>query len=151
VPVCFALGAVGPVPFVVEETEGVLTSTATSVEEKKDCIAKLMEKATPISDVRASKEYRQAMLTVLGQRALTTAILAFEDLRIGNCVEKQNLHSISLIVNQKRYAIDVQAHHTLSGCPARPVGHYRSQRVLCGRRMWSLHHPLSMVRRLTLA
>jgi aerobic carbon-monoxide dehydrogenase small subunit len=28
-------------------------------------------------------------------------------------VDNQNLHSISLIVNQKRYAIDVQPHHTL--------------------------------------
>jgi CO/xanthine dehydrogenase FAD-binding subunit len=70
----FALGAVGPVPFIVEEAEGMLTSTTTSPEEKKACIAKLMEKASPISDVRASKEYRQAMLTVLGQRALTAAL-----------------------------------------------------------------------------
>jgi CO/xanthine dehydrogenase FAD-binding subunit len=70
----FALGAVGPVPFIVEESEGILTSITTSAEEQKACIANLMEKASPISDVRASKEYRQAMLTVLGQRALATAL-----------------------------------------------------------------------------
>ncbi len=70
----FALGAVGPVPFLVEEHEGILSSLSNSPETKRVEIAKLMEKATPISDVRASKEYRQAMLTVLGQRALDTAL-----------------------------------------------------------------------------
>ncbi len=70
----FALGAVGPVPFIVEENEGLLLSTDISSEVKKSIISKLMEKATPISDVRASKEYRQAMLTVLGWRAFNTAI-----------------------------------------------------------------------------
>jgi CO/xanthine dehydrogenase FAD-binding subunit len=70
----FALGAVGPVPFVVEEPDRVLASTSISAEQKKARIAQLMERATPISDVRASKEYRQAMLTVLGQRALSTAL-----------------------------------------------------------------------------
>ncbi len=70
----FALGAVGPVPFIVEEKEGILTSGTVSLEDKKACISELMEKATPLSDVRASKEYRQAMLTVLGLRALSTAL-----------------------------------------------------------------------------
>jgi len=70
----FALGAVGPVPFIVEERDGILTSNEVSSEDKKSCINALMEKATPITDVRASKEYRQAMLTVLGQRALTLAM-----------------------------------------------------------------------------
>lgn len=70
----FALGAVGPVPFIVEEGDGYLSSTEMSVEDKKSRIKALMEQATPITDVRASKEYRQSMLTVLGQRALTTAL-----------------------------------------------------------------------------
>jgi carbon-monoxide dehydrogenase medium subunit len=70
----FALGAVGPVPFVVEEWEGYLSSTEVSAEDKKSRIKAMMEQATPIKDVRASKEYRQAMLTVLGQRALTLAL-----------------------------------------------------------------------------
>lgn len=70
----FALGAVGPVPFIVEEGDGYLSSTKISIDAKKDRINALMENATPITDVRASKEYRQAMLTVLGQRALTMAL-----------------------------------------------------------------------------
>ena len=70
----FALGAVGPVPFIVEERDGILTSTEVNAEDKKSRIKALMEQATPITDVRASKEYRQAMLTVLGQRALIMAL-----------------------------------------------------------------------------
>jgi carbon-monoxide dehydrogenase medium subunit len=70
----FALGAVGPVPFIVEEEKGQLTSPGVADEEKKSLIKKLMEKASPISDVRASKAYRQAMLTVLGFRALNVAL-----------------------------------------------------------------------------
>jgi len=70
----FALGAVGPVPFIVEEGNGYLSSMEVSAEDKKNRIKALMEQATPITDVRASKEYRQAMLTILGQRALTTAL-----------------------------------------------------------------------------
>ncbi len=70
----FALGAVGPVPFIFEETSGVLASTTVSTDQKKALITQLMKKATPITDVRASKEYRQAMLTILGQRSLNTAM-----------------------------------------------------------------------------
>jgi len=69
----FALGAVGPVPFIVEDAEKILSSQEVSIEDKKAYLSKMMEKATPITDVRASKEYRQAMLTVLGMRALNTA------------------------------------------------------------------------------
>ena len=74
----FALGAVGPVPFIVEETTGKLIASDIDAEEKKSLISQLMEKATPITDVRASKEYRQAMLTVLAQRALNTALEQLE-------------------------------------------------------------------------
>jgi carbon-monoxide dehydrogenase medium subunit len=70
----FVLGAVGPVPVVVEEKDGLLTSPAQSDAAKKACIADLMRKATPITDVRASKEYRQAMLEVLGFRVLMAAL-----------------------------------------------------------------------------
>ena len=74
----FVLGAVGPVPVVVEENEGLLTSPDASDADKKACIESLMQKATPITDVRASKEYRQAMLAVLGYRVLVTALKRLE-------------------------------------------------------------------------
>lgn len=70
----FVLGAVGPVPVIVEEKDGLLASPAESDAAKKACIESLMQKATPITDVRASKEYRQAMLAVLGYRVLVTAL-----------------------------------------------------------------------------
>lgn len=69
----FVLGAVGPVPVIVEEKKGLLTSPTESDATKKSCIEDLMQKATPITDVRASKEYRQAMLAVLGYRVLLIA------------------------------------------------------------------------------
>ena len=74
----FALGAVGPVPFIVEDTTGKLASPTLQPDQKKTLISQLMEKATPITDVRASKEYRQAMLTVLAQRALNSALEQLE-------------------------------------------------------------------------
>ena len=70
----FVLGAVGPVPVIVEEKDGLLTSPTESDATKKACIESLMQKAAPITDVRASKEYRQAMLAVLGYRVLVTAL-----------------------------------------------------------------------------
>ena len=70
----FVLGAVGPVPVIVEEKDGLLSSPDESEEAKKACIESLMQKATPITDVRASKEYRQAMLAVLGYRVLITVL-----------------------------------------------------------------------------
>jgi carbon-monoxide dehydrogenase medium subunit len=52
----FACGAVGPRPFLA----GSLTGA--------------MEQAAPISDVRGSREYREAMLPVLGRRCLESAM-----------------------------------------------------------------------------
>lgn len=70
----FAIGAAGPVPFLVEDSSGDLVNPSVKEEYKRQLILTLMKKASPISDVRASKEYRQAMLTVLGRRALYTAL-----------------------------------------------------------------------------
>ncbi len=75
----FALGAAGPVPFIVEDTSGLLVSKSSSIEDKKALLAHLMESAKPIGDIRASKEYRMAMLVVLGQRALEAAISRLEN------------------------------------------------------------------------
>ena len=40
---------------------------------KNEKLVELMQIASPISDIRASKEYRQAMLAVLAKRALQRA------------------------------------------------------------------------------
>jgi carbon-monoxide dehydrogenase medium subunit len=56
----FGFGAVGPRPFAVEMRDG-------------DALEPLFARASPISDLRASEEYRRAMLPVLARRAMNTA------------------------------------------------------------------------------
>lgn len=56
-----AFGAVGPRPFVVTSRQDA----------RLDDVLKL---ATPISDLRASKEYRMAMLPILARRAFNRAV-----------------------------------------------------------------------------
>lgn len=56
----FAFGAVGPRPFVVETHENAR-------------LEDIVKRASPISDLRASDEYRTAMLPILARRALNEA------------------------------------------------------------------------------
>jgi CO/xanthine dehydrogenase FAD-binding subunit len=44
-------------------------------ETKRHFLEKLMSKASPISDIRAGQDYRQAMLVVLAERALEKALV----------------------------------------------------------------------------
>ena len=67
----FAFGAVGPRPFLAVDQSGRLAG-ATGTEED-ELLRGLTELATPISNVRASREYRQEMLFVRARRALETA------------------------------------------------------------------------------
>lgn len=69
----FAYGAVGPRPFLVADESGVLADPGASDEEKDQVLGRLVAQTSPISDVRASREYRQAMLPVLSRRALRLA------------------------------------------------------------------------------
>lgn len=57
----FAFGAVGPRPFVVASRHDA-------------ALEEVLKHAAPISDLRASDEYRTAMLPVLARRALNTAV-----------------------------------------------------------------------------
>jgi CO/xanthine dehydrogenase FAD-binding subunit len=66
----FAYGAVGPRPFLVRDSSGLLAGPR----EKEAALQRLIAQASPISDLRASREYRLAMLMVLSRRALDTAI-----------------------------------------------------------------------------
>lgn len=70
----FAFGAVGPRPFLVADESGCLADPAASKPDKEQVLKQLVAQASPISDVRASREYRQAMLLVLSRRALQTAL-----------------------------------------------------------------------------
>ncbi|MBI4456669.1 MAG: xanthine dehydrogenase family protein subunit M [Acidobacteria bacterium] len=68
-----ALGAVAPTPIRVREAESYLQGRALS-EEVLDKVAELAQAATqPITDVRASAEYRRAMAGVLVRRVLQSA------------------------------------------------------------------------------
>lgn len=69
----FALGAVGPRPFLVEDQSGVWVDPQSNTPAVDDALRRVIAQASPISDVRASREYRLAMLVVLSRRALLAA------------------------------------------------------------------------------
>jgi carbon-monoxide dehydrogenase medium subunit len=70
----FAYGAVGPRPFLVTEEAGALSDPSAGEESKDRALRGLLERASPISDVRGSREYREAMLLVMSRRALRSSI-----------------------------------------------------------------------------
>jgi CO/xanthine dehydrogenase FAD-binding subunit len=70
----FAYGAVGPRPFIVADETGALADPARAASgEGEEILRRLAGRATPISNVRASREYREDMLLVLSRRALRSA------------------------------------------------------------------------------
>jgi carbon-monoxide dehydrogenase medium subunit len=69
----FAFGAVGPRPFLVTDETGALSDVSAPVADQDRALRMLTSQAAPISNVRASQEYRQAMLEVLSWRALDVA------------------------------------------------------------------------------
>ena len=68
------LGAVGPRPLLATDDTGVLADPGADRDEQAGALARLVLTASPISDVRASREYRLSMLGVLSQRVLRTAL-----------------------------------------------------------------------------
>lgn len=68
--VTLGMGAVGPVPLVAGPSGPV---DLTSPSARMAAIEELLQASSPITDVRSSREYRQAMLRVLAQRALLRA------------------------------------------------------------------------------
>lgn len=68
----FALGAVAPRPFVARD-EGTLADPRTGAGERRALIAALLADIAPITDVRASADYRRAMAGVMAERALARA------------------------------------------------------------------------------
>lgn len=70
-----AFGSVGPRPLLVVDTTGVLADRAASDEAKAALLERVFAAASPSPrSLRASPEYRRAMLRVLGARALRTSI-----------------------------------------------------------------------------
>jgi carbon-monoxide dehydrogenase medium subunit len=69
-----AYGAVAPRPFVVADDSGLLADPDASEVAKDEMLGRLLTKASPISDVRGSREYREAMLLVMSRRALRASI-----------------------------------------------------------------------------
>ena len=73
-PVTLAYGSVGPRPWVVTDESGTLADPGSSTEARLAVLDGMFEAATPSStSMRASPEYRLAMLRVLGLRAIETA------------------------------------------------------------------------------
>ncbi|WP_108816976.1 FAD binding domain-containing protein [Loktanella sp. Alg231-35] len=70
----FAFGAASPRPLVVTDTSGMLCDPNTTEDQIDAVIDGMVAQAKPISDVRASADYRVAMLKVLATRALATAL-----------------------------------------------------------------------------
>ncbi len=69
----FAFGAVGPRPIITVDDSGRLADPAIGDPERERLLMKLIAVTSPISDVRASREYRAAMLLVMSRRALEKA------------------------------------------------------------------------------
>jgi CO/xanthine dehydrogenase FAD-binding subunit len=66
----FGFGAVGPRPFLAGER----LEEAGTQEARDAAIGRMCSAASPISDLRASDEYRRAMIPVLARRALGVAL-----------------------------------------------------------------------------
>jgi len=69
----FGLGAVAPTPLLAIDESGVLSQAAPNPAAQEAALQTLAARATPISDVRASREYRQAMLLTLMHRTWQAA------------------------------------------------------------------------------
>jgi carbon-monoxide dehydrogenase medium subunit len=70
----FAYGAVGPRAFLVADESGVLADLSAPEATRERVLSDLLAHASPISDVRASREYREAMLQVMSLRLLRNCL-----------------------------------------------------------------------------
>jgi CO/xanthine dehydrogenase FAD-binding subunit len=69
----FVFGAAGPTPVSASDESGGLFAAQEGSNEQDEMLRFLISKASPISDIRAGKEYREAMLLMLGKRVLARA------------------------------------------------------------------------------
>jgi len=71
---CFAFGAAAPRPFLARDRTGMLAQPTLDPDTRDAILCDLISDAAPISDIRASQEYRKAMLLVASRRAWQTAL-----------------------------------------------------------------------------
>ena len=69
-----AYGAVGPRAFVARDATGALADPSTDGDRRDELLRELAAPASPITNVRATREYRRDMLLVLSRRALDTSL-----------------------------------------------------------------------------
>lgn len=72
--VTIAFGAASPRPLVITDTSGMLADPQATEAQIDTVLNEMVAQAKPITDVRASADYRLAMLKVLAKRALATAL-----------------------------------------------------------------------------
>jgi CO/xanthine dehydrogenase FAD-binding subunit len=75
-----AYGSAGPRPVLATDTGGVLADPSSTEDERSAVLDRLFGGAAPsLTSMRASPEYRLAMLRVLGLRSLATAHARLRD------------------------------------------------------------------------
>ncbi|MDI6696740.1 MAG: xanthine dehydrogenase family protein subunit M [Anaerolineales bacterium] len=72
--VTFAFGAVAPTPILVPVSDNRLLDTSLDAAIRRAILDEAAAHTSPISDVRASREYRLAMVKVMAERALEVAL-----------------------------------------------------------------------------
>ncbi len=70
----FAFGAVGPKAILAVDETGLLADPHADEEARRRVLEDLIADTSPITDVRASRQYRRAMLLVVGWRTLERAV-----------------------------------------------------------------------------
>jgi len=74
----FAFGAVGPTAVLVQDESGKLARAEIPASERDGALRALFAQIAPISDVRASKEYRSDMVMFFSRRVLAEARQRYE-------------------------------------------------------------------------
>lgn len=72
--VAYGFSAVAPRPLLAKDATGTLGRPGVADDVKRQALERIVAKTSPISDVRASAEYRHAMLLVLARRVLDQAM-----------------------------------------------------------------------------
>ena len=68
------LGAVGPTPMRAQEAEGILKGNKIDNAVIEKCAQAASEESRPITDVRASAEYRKEMVKVVVRNGINEAV-----------------------------------------------------------------------------